>query len=210
MNSSIKALVLIATGVAFGAVGTAFLLRHSVPDHWFTLVQKAPERDAPAGSSVLVDDPAPVSFSSAVFVGSDIAPLSVKSVAGKAKFLSPASAPSGRCALGYTVQMVTAPLDLSKVPEKYKKERTISAKSGPITVLPIEQATYDVEFIFRFIDRDGFELLTVTSREHSVQSGKTSEIQAQTEPSIDSRVTSSVTSIAVHVHIKKCVTATDE
>ncbi len=210
MRSSIKALVLIATGVAVGAVGTALFLRPSIPDRWFTLVQKAPELGAPAGSSVLVDDPVPVSCSDAVIVGSDIVPLSVKSVAGTAKFLSPVSAPIGRCALGYIVKIVTAPLDLSEVPEKYKKERTISVKGGPITVLPIEQATYDVEFIFRFLDRDGFELLSITSREHSVQSGRTSEIQAQTEPTIDGRVASSVTSIAVHVYVKKCVTATDE
>lgn len=210
MRSSIKSIVLIAIGFIVGATGTALFLRPSIPSSWFTLVQRASLRDSPTGSSILVEDPAPVSFSSAVIVASDIAPLKVKSVTGKAKFLSAASAPSDRWALGYIVKIVTAPLDLSKVPEKYKKERIISAKNGPITVLPIDQATYEVELIFRFLDRDGFELLTITSREHNVKSGRTSEIQAQTEPSFDSRVASSVTSIAIHVHVKKCLTATDE
>jgi hypothetical protein len=210
MRSALKIFAVLAFGIAIGAVVTAILVRPAIPNRWFVLEKKSSELSAPSGSSVLSDSAAPISLGNEMFTGSDILPLSVKSISGRAKFLEHTAASDSRCALGYVVEIWADPLDLSKVPEKYKKEKVIPSKSGPITVLPIEQATYEVIFYFCLRDRDGFELVTIASPVHNVESGRKTEIQAQTEHAIPYHIASKVASVGILMHIKKCVTANDE
>jgi hypothetical protein len=43
-------------------------------------------------------------------------------------------------------------------------------------VLPLEQATYEINFVSHLPDRDSFELLSVASPKHNIESGKTGQI----------------------------------
>jgi hypothetical protein len=102
------------------------------------------------------------------------------------------------------------PLDKSKLPEKYKKEKVIPTQAGPVTALPLQEATYEVYFVFRLLDRDGFELLTINSSKHNIRSGETTLIQAQTEPMVTSKIASLTDKITLHMVVQKCLSATPE
>ena len=203
------ALTLLA-GAVIGALLVAKLLTPTLPSGWFTLVPAASDTSVLAGNSIDVGNRISISYSSAVIAASDIAPPHVTALSGKAKFLPDVSLGDGRSAIGYVISVSADPLDRSKLPEKYKKERVIHVKAGSLTVLPLEEATYEIYFRLSLLDKDGFELLTADSPKHSIQSGKTNQIQAQTDPFVTSRVTSQTDKITVHMVVEKCLSATDE
>lgn len=203
------ALALMA-GVVIGAFVVAKLLTPKPPSGWFTFVPATSDTGVPSGNSIDVGSRIPISYSSAVIAASDIAPPHVTALSGKAKFLPDVSSGDGRSAIGYVISVSADPLDRSKLPEKYKKERIIHVKAGPLTVLPLEEATYEVYFRLSLLDKDGFELLTVDSPKHNIQSGKISQIQAQTDPLVTSRVAVHTDKITVHMVVEKCLSATEE
>jgi hypothetical protein len=214
MTSRTKQLSLIALaccfGIVIGVVVSSRLLNPKFPSRWFILIQPASDTVVPPGNSVDVGTHVSVSYSSATIVESDIPALQVKTLSGKAKFLPHASTNDAQSIIGYIVTVSSDSLDKEKLPEKYKKEKVISTKGGPLTVLPLEQATYEVYFVLRLLDRDGFELLSISSPKHHLQSGETAQIQGQTAPSVPSRIAAVTDSMTLHLVIDKCLSATTE
>jgi hypothetical protein len=197
-------------GTVIGALATAKLLTPTFRSHWFTLVPPPSESSVPSGNSIDVVSRISISYSNAVIAESDIAAPHVTALSGRAKFLSDVSSGDDRSAIGYVISVSADPLDRSQLPEKYKKERIIHAKAGPLTVLPLEEATYEVYFRLGLLDRDGFELLTADSPKHDIQSGKTSQIQAHTDPLVTSRLAAQTDKITLHMVVQKCLSATAE
>jgi hypothetical protein len=197
-------------GIAIGIVVAVVFLAPAFPAQWLTLATAVGDSSVPSGNSVDVGGRVPVSYSSATIAESDIPAPHITALSGKAKFLSESS-PSGAVApLGYIVSVSADALDTSKLPEKYRKEKIIPTKGGPLTTLPLEQATYEVYFVFRLLDRDGFQLLTINSPRHNIESGKTTHLQAQTEPTVTARTASHTNKIAVQMVVDKCLSATSE
>lgn len=200
--------------VVFGAgAGIALLMSSGIfgpriPGGWFTL--QAPTKESvPPGYSISGDNSFSVSFSDQTLFESDIAAPEVKGIAGRAKFLSRWSNKKA-IPLGYVVTVTVAALDKKNLPDKYKKDRILSSKVGPITELPLNEATYEFHFVFRFLDRDGFELLTSNSPQHWIHSGDINHIQAQTSSVVSPAVASQTYAITVHMAVEKCVSARSE
>lgn len=214
MNPRRKQIFLVAlallAGAIIGALATAKLLTPSLPSHWFTFIPAASETSVPSGNSVDVASRISISYSITVIAESDIAAPRVTALSGKAKFLPDVSLDDDRSAIGFVISVSADPLDRSTLPEKYKKERIIHVKAGPLTLLPLEEATYEVYFRLSLLDKDGFELLTVDTPKHNIQSGKTSQIQAQTDPLVTSRVAAQTDKITLHMVVEKCLSATNE
>jgi hypothetical protein len=200
----------IVVGIVIGVAAAARLLAPAFPSQWFALASAPLDGGVPSGNSVDVGGRVSVSYSEATIVESDIPAPHVTALSGRAKFLSD-SAPSGAGApLGYIVTVSADALDMSKLPEKYKREKIISTKGGPLTALPLQQATYDVHFVFSLLDRDGFQLLTINSPHHNIESGKTNQFQSQSESLVTARIASHTQKIGLHMVIDRCLSATSE
>jgi len=198
-------------GVIIGIAVAARFLAPSFPSQWFTLIAPPPPNaGVPSGNSVTVGEHVSISYSDATILESDIPAPHVVALSGKAKFV-PCSPLSGeRSPLGYIVTVAADPLDKSKLPEKYKKDKGIPTKGGPLVELPLEEATYEVYFVFRLLDRDGFELLTINSSKHDIESGKTTLIQAQTERMVMRETASLTDRITLHMVVQKCLSTRPE
>lgn len=116
----------------------------------------------------------------ALFV--DLPPLNLASLDGKVKLISSGKSTWEKCPIGYTIELDTLPIPKDKVPARYKKSKTVDLDTGPITIPPLDEATYAIHLEFHLLDADGFEIKAVNSAKHSVRSGQTSHIQSQTEP----------------------------
>ena len=209
-KQAIFALIALAFGAALGVIGAVLFLNHRFPSQWFPLVTTATENGVPSGNSANVGERLSVSYSKATITESDIPALGVTALSGKAKFLSDSSPSSANAPLGYIVSVTAKALDTSKLPEKYKRQKVISTKAGPLTALPLEQATFEIHFVFRLRDRDGFQLLNIDSPKHDVESGKTSQIQAQTQSPISAQIAAHTATIELHMVVDKCLSATPE
>lgn len=203
-------LLALILGLLVGVAGAVLFFAPRFPSQWFSLVTTATDHGVPSGNSLNVGARLSVSYSDATITESDIPALDVTALSGKAKFLSDLSASSASAPLGYVVTISTKPLDTSKLPDKYKKRKIIPTKAGPLTALPLEQATYEIHFVFRLLDRDGFQLLSVDSPKHNVESGKTNQIQAQTGSAIPTYTAAHTAKIALHMAVDKCLSATSE
>ena len=175
-----------------GTIATAGLLASDFPSRWYTLV---PDHA-----------PIPVAFSDEVVLESDIVPPDVTEVSGKAKFLSDSSQRLGHAALGYVISVAANSLDQSTLPEKYKKEINLEGQN----YLPLREATYEVYFTLRLLDRDGFELFAVRSAKHNIESGTTTQIQANTEPLITRKLANLTDKMSFIMIVDKCLSATKE
>jgi hypothetical protein len=188
-----------------GAISNSIWTRPSIPGQWYQLAPGFVGYGPGGFLDSKSKDRVPVSYADTMF-DSDLPSLVIQSIEGKAKFVAHAES-DGKVPIGYVISEVTASMDKSHVPEKYKKERVIQMKGGPITALPIEQAAYEVEFVFRLLDRDGFELMSVTSKPHTVLSGATSNIQWETEPAVPIRMASLTDRVEFHTVVTKCLTS---
>ncbi|MFL6519510.1 MAG: hypothetical protein ACJ8NS_04760 [Chthoniobacterales bacterium] len=202
--------VALLVGIVIGIAGALVALRSSFPSQWFALVATESDAAVPHGNSVDVGAPLSVSYGEAAIVESDIATPSITSLSGKAKFLSATSTSGTSAPLGYVVDIGADGLDITKLPEKYRKEKVIQTKGGPLTAMPLEQATYEVHFVFRLLDRDGFQLLSLDSPKHTLESGKITHIQSQTQIVVPSRVAAHTRTIVLHLVIDKCLSATPD
>ena len=204
---------MLAVLICFGILldfGIAGLVTSRFPSRWFVLAEPQSESTVPAENSVGITKPAAISYSESV-VFSDVPSLEVKSFSGKAKFLPSRASADGRSRLGYVIGISSEPLNQEKLPEKYKKERVIPMKNGgPLTVLPLKEATYEVYFVFALLDRDEFELMKVDSPKHHLESGGAVQIQGQTEPAVPPDVMAVTKKITMHLAIDKCLSAREE
>lgn len=143
------------------------------------------------------------SFSSlGALFDADIKLSDIKALTGKAKFIDE----SGNIRLGYLVTVVVEKLDLAKLPEKYRKEKTLKAKGGEFTILPPEQVVYEMHLEFTFKDKDNFVLLTLKSPHENLASGKDNQFQRIVEESIPRNIAARTSDILFSMSIDECVT----
>ncbi|MCI0560510.1 MAG: hypothetical protein MN733_18645 [Nitrososphaera sp.] len=141
-------------------------------------------------------------FSPEALFDVDIKLPDIKTLTGKAKFIDE----PGRIRLGYLITVVVEKLDLTKLPEKYRKERKVKTKAGEFTVVPSEQVFYAVRFEFTFRDKDNFALFTIKSPIHDLSSGKENQFQSIVEEPIPYNVAVRTSEIMFSMSIDKCLT----
>jgi hypothetical protein len=179
----------------------------NAPAEWFDFVRANSDEIVPSGNSVDVSKESWISYADSVITKADIPPPVVTAVSGRAKFLfHDSDDPTG---LGYVVTVSVDPLDVARIPKKYKTERIIQTPQGPLTILPLEQASYEVHFLLRLIDRDGFELLSVESSKHNIRSGTNHQIQGQIDRTTSRRLAAQTQTIALHMVIDRCLSCGD-
>jgi len=145
-------------------------------------------------------------FTSEALFNSDIPLPEIKKLSGKSKFIKAPNATSDELNLGYVISVDIDKLDLQKIPEKYKVERKEQHKAGEFTVLPIEDAVYEISFDFALKDKDGFEILELKSPSHNLYTGKMNSFQDSVKQTISSAIADRVANIGLHMTIEKCET----
>lgn len=179
------------------------------PTDWFSLEMPMSIDSIPKGYSVAVEKgAASVSYSDEALF-SEIPTLEVETIAGRVKFLPHTFTNNRGCSIGYVIDVAAKPLLKDKLPDKYKKPAVVSTGIGPLTILALDEATFEVHFIFRLLDADGFELLKVVSSKHEVCSGETSCIQSQTEPSVRPELAALTETVMLHMAVDKCLSVRD-
>ena len=197
-------------GVTIGALAVTRLMTPAFPSHWYTLVPATSGYSVPNGNSVDVGRRISVSYTSSVMFGADIPIPDITALSGQAKFLPDVSPDSGPSAVGYVITVSFESLDRTNLPQKYKQERIVQTEHGPVTLLPLDEATYEVYFDLRLLDRDEFELMTTYSPKHTIRSGKTSQIQGQTDSLITSKLAAQTDKISLHMTVVKCLSCRSE
>jgi hypothetical protein len=141
-------------------------------------------------------------------LSADLPLLDFASLSGKIKFLGSAKPTWEKCQIGYVIDLDALPIPQDEIPVKYKKERVIDPVKR-VTIPALGEATYEVHFEFHLMDADGFDIVAIESPKHLVQSGKTSRIQSQSEPSVTIAEATRLGTVNVAVFVDKCVSATD-
>ncbi len=137
---------------------------------------------------------------------SDIRLPDVK-ISGAAKFVDDGAVRPSSIRFGYKIAVDVAPLDLSKVPETYRKEKPIDIGGGKkITELPIEQVTYEVRFDFTLKDKDGFTLAEPKSEPHDIESGKMNYFQGFSTEAVPIGIASKTVIMLFEMNVVKCLT----
>lgn len=149
-----------------------------------------------------------ITYSTEAIFKSDIPLPDVKQFSGKAKFVPTPSA--GAYGLGYVIDVSIPSLDLTKVPEKYIKDKPVVIDGVSTTRLGIKQVHYEIRLNFTLRDKDGFTLLEVQSDPHTIESGRSNQLQSLAKPQVPSEVASRVASIVVQLGVEKCVTCQGE
>lgn len=145
-------------------------------------------------------------LTSEALFNSDIPLPEIKKISGKSKFVKVTSSSNNDLNLGYIISVDIDKLDLKKIPAKYKIEKKEKYKAGDFTVLPIEEAVYEISFEFALKDKDGFEIMKLKSPPHSLYSGKVNSFQDTVKQSISSSIADRVTNVVMNMTIEKCET----
>ena len=145
-------------------------------------------------------------FTSEALFNSDISLPEIKSLSGKTKFIKSQNATSDEFNLGYVVSVDIDKINFEKIPQKYKVEKKEQYKAGEVTVLPIEEAVFEISFAFVLKDKDGFEIVKLKSPPHSLYTGKVNDFQDIVEQSISSAIADRTVSIVLNMTIEKCET----
>lgn len=114
---------------------------------------------------------------------------------GRAKFVLHDPAKPEVQSLGYIVKLDIAPLDKSRLPQKYSRDEQITVGKQTLTALPLDEASYGISLQFSLLDRDGFEVLSLVSPIHTVFSGRSNPIQGKTEEVISLEKAALVTGV---------------
>ena len=95
-------------------------------------------------------------------------------------------------------------LDLSKIPEKYKKSISINKRwEEP----PIEEVFYEANLSFLLKDKDGFNLKEISTKSFTISSGKDNVIQRISEDLITKAIARRTKDIYVQLNLTKCLTS---
>ncbi len=133
----------------------------------------------------------------------DISLPAIKERDAKVKFLRPINGGPNTFSLGYIVTIIVESLDVTKIPQKYRKEKPDPRMPGLI-ILPVEQVTYKCHIGFLLLDKDGFQLMQLSGPTHLLQSGKTNVFQDLTKEPIQVDVASRTSFIKVKLYMDKC------
>jgi hypothetical protein len=149
-------------------------------------------------------------YSDEVFLKSDLPSPVISKLVGEAKFIDGNSAQAVGTELGYKVIVDVGPVDLSKIPKKYLKEKPVNVGGTTITQLPIEQVFHDVRFEFTLKDKDGFKLLEAQSEPHTLESGKTNTLQGIAMKPVPIPIAARTAQVLFHMRVEKCITCDGE
>lgn len=165
---------------------------HKLPDTWFEV------------PNVLANgEKGSVGYSSAAIFGVEIPLPELKSISSKAKFFDSRSGKKN-AELGYIVSIDVEKLDISKLPEKYLKDRPVP-NSTTWVIPPLEQVIYEIHMEFILFDKDGFQLAHLSGPKHSIESGKINTFQDVVLKPISYEIAKRTTSIQPKVSIEKCL-----
>jgi len=138
---------------------------------------------------------------------SDLPIPDIKRISGEAKFIKEDHATNDFVRLGYKILIDAAAVDLSKVPEKYRKEKPVDIGGGvTITQLPIVSVTHEIRFTFILKDKDGFELLKSKGEPEDLESGKANMYQRILSDRVSSSIARRTSKIVFGISVEKCVT----
>ena len=152
-----------------------------------------------------------ITYSLEAFAKADIPLPEINEVSGTGKFVTNGSGRSSSIHFGYKTSVKIAPLDVSKIPAKYRKEKSVDIGRGKtITQLPVDQVSYEAKFDFVLKDKDGFTLLELPSAVHTIESGKVNTFQALAPDAVPIGIASRVTQVVLDMTIMKCVTCDGE
>jgi hypothetical protein len=143
-------------------------------------------------------------YSTEALFGSDIALPEITSVSGQAKFIPQSG--TDTFALGYVVKVSVGPLDMSKVPEKYKVERTVTVEGQTVTSPPIEGVVYTISPQFSLMDTDGFEFAKLEGEKHFLYSGMENRFQSIIKDHVSAEIARKISSISMQLVVQKCET----
>lgn len=196
---SILLAVVFAAGVAVGAVTVLFLPKND-----------SPRQDNGAGWLPVPElriqgEDSNLSYSKMAHFDADIQLPEVTGFYAKAKFLRSVEE-DGALQLGYFIHLSVAKLDTSKIPEKYRKSKTETIGTREFTWLPTETVFYEVHPRFALFDKDGFPLMELSGKVHTVSSGETNHIQDVAQEWISQNVANRVAKVVPFVVIGRCVT----
>jgi hypothetical protein len=134
---------------------------------------------------------------------SDLPVPTIKSLTGKAKFMEG----EGQSAdFGFIIHVDVAPLDMAKVPRRYKVENRQVIEGHETTSSPIDKAYYQIEFEFKLKDGDGFTLATLQAKGlPPLETGTDNVFQAKLD-GVPYNTANKVRQISVHPTLTKCYT----
>lgn len=145
--------------------------------YWAVSARNVPTGWIDAGPLLVKGDSAAVTFSNEVFTASDLPMPDIIELKVKARFLPTPDDRADATLFGYVAQLVSAPLDLARVPDRYKVKRTFETGRGPAVLNPIEQSIHRAHMTFDLLDKDRFVLLTVEGQTHYIRSGAAETLQ---------------------------------
>lgn len=127
-------------------------------------------------------------------------------VNGKVKFVKL----DNKISLGYLVNFTIDPLDISKIPKKYLEEKKIKINGSELTQLPTSSVTNEIQIKFSLLDKDNFEIGTITSPNLHISSGSNKKKHDVTLQdiigNIDDEIASKTKKIVAEIHFAKCIT----
>jgi hypothetical protein len=187
---AIKVIGILFLGILIGAFGPRLFFRH-VDTSWYNLHTKGKHFGLKYDPSVIFSDlPVP----------------DIRSVTGKAKFMEPVG-PGETTEVGYIIVVDMDPLDMSKVPRRYKEETQEKINGVEVTKLAIDRADYEISFDFDLKDKDGFTLKTLHAKSTTeLESGTRNVFQAEVDEPIDFAMAIKVHDIWLHPSLDKCFT----
>lgn len=170
------------------------------------------QTQATTGDAWLFSGPVPlkgpdeaVSYNSGALFEADIPLPEIEAIEVKVKLIPPPSGDGQRTrVIAYVAQVRVASLEKKNIPGKYLNERVEQHKAGPITTLPLEQATYAVQFTFDLLDKDGFKLAEVTGPDQWLQSGKSNAFQEVTSKPLDLDLARRIAKVRTHLCVLRC------
>lgn len=204
-NRLSKIAITVSVGAVLITLGTQFkgirqnlsqILRPRVSSDWRPLVDHSKGKN--------------IEYSEDVALKSDLPVPAVKKLTGEAKFINDGQPPGSFVRLGYKIVITVAPLDLTKVPAKYLKEKPVDIDGATITQLPIKQVTYEARFHFTLKDKDGFKLMAVWSKPEYFESGKTNTFQRLVNQPVSNAIARRTAAISFGMMVEKCVTCQGE
>lgn len=180
----------LALGIGIGAVGP-HLWFHHLDTSWRSLQTDSNNFGISYATSTIF---------------SDLPMADIKSVSGKAKFIEDVGS-GGTTEFGYIINVNMAPLDMSKVPQRYKMEKKTLVEGLETTTAPTDRAYYEIQFDFYLKDKDGFILKTLHSQGlPSLVSGTDNLFQAKVGERVDYKTAAETRDILVRPSIVKCHT----
>ena len=151
-----------------------------------------------------------ISYSTEVFVISDLPSPEIRKLDGEAKFIDGDNAQTTGAQLGYKVVVDVGSVDLSKVPKKYLLEKPVNVGRTTITQLPINQVSHDIHFEFTLKDKDGFNLLEARSEPHTLESGKTNTFQGIAIKLVPAPIAARTAGIVFRMGVDRCISCEAE